>query len=311
MDVDGRIELWDLSKGKPVMDVFTLKGQYARPSVAVAPDGSRVAIGDDFAHLMLLDASSHSVIRTFTAPVVDQRIAKLNPEHPASIDGIAFSPNGKWIAFGGGNSPLMVRDTLSGALLLNSVAACTDYSSFIDCLSFGIAFTSDGKWLVQATDRDKLNLWKTSSWQRGKDISIPGLRHFVLTPDGRKLFNATSDNWITVWDLQSGRQIGFLKDPDPDQPYESWWVKSLDLDPTGRWLVSRHGDNAIRIWDVDSGTHASHSLATDGNGATISPYGHFLLVRCDSVLLEPSDSDSNHPTLHPNQSTLQVWERTD
>lgn len=278
--VGNHVDLWDVVGGKSLGQIFALQGQKDEvESLATSPDGSQIAVGDQFGHLALVDASTHVEIRTLTAPVVDQEIARLNPENPAGIDSIAFSPNGKWIALDGSNSPLMVWERLSGKLLLDSRSSCTTNEG---CFSYGIAFTPDANRLLQAND--KLSVFDTSTWRRVRNLDIPYLGSFAVTADSRNIVSASNSNWINMWDIHRGRQVGSLR--DPDQPYDSWSVRNLTLDQSRRWVVSRHDDGAIRVWELATARLASTILAGDDECShshgisyriAISPDGQFLV----------------------------------
>src|SRR5262249_55539597 len=65
-----------------------------------------------------------------------------------------------------------------------------------------------------------------------------------LSPDGTVLAHARTDGLIGLWDVPSGRWIGWLDSDTTDQK-----VATIDFSPDGRTLGAYRGPNC-ELWDV-------------------------------------------------------------
>jgi WD40 repeat protein len=68
----------------------------------------------------------------------------------------------------------------------------------------------------------------------------------AVTPDGRWVVSASSDNTLKVWELQSGREVITIEG-------HSASVNGVALTPDDRRAVSASRDKTIRVWDLDTG----------------------------------------------------------
>jgi eukaryotic-like serine/threonine-protein kinase len=78
---------------------------------------------------------------------------------------------------------------------------------------------------------------------RGHTATITAV---VFHPDGRRLFSASHDHSIKVWDVGTGQLLQTL-DGHKDAIY------CLDLSPDGRRLASCGWDRCVQVWDALSG----------------------------------------------------------
>jgi WD40 repeat protein/nucleoside phosphorylase len=68
----------------------------------------------------------------------------------------------------------------------------------------------------------------------------------AVTPDGRRVVSASSDNTLKVWDLASGYAEATLKG-------HSGPVTACAVTPDGRRVVSASWDRTLKVWDLASG----------------------------------------------------------
>lgn len=78
----------------------------------------------------------------------------------------------------------------------------------------------------------------------------PPFRGVAYRPDGRALITATQGGRITLWDLDSGRELTRLKG-HPGPPYRSIGIDAIAISPDCR-LLAAAGD-ALRVWNLDTG----------------------------------------------------------
>src|SRR5262249_10711243 len=69
----------------------------------------------------------------------------------------------------------------------------------------------------------------------------------VVTPDGRRVVSASSDQTLKIWDLESGSALATLQGHDA-------WVNACAIIPDGRHVVSASSDQTLKVWDLESST---------------------------------------------------------
>ncbi|MGH8594697.1 MAG: WD40 repeat domain-containing protein, partial [Gammaproteobacteria bacterium] len=68
----------------------------------------------------------------------------------------------------------------------------------------------------------------------------------ALTPDGTRAVSGSYDHTLTVWDLESGRELRTLKG-------HAGGVIAIALTPDGTRAVSGSYDHTLKVWDLESG----------------------------------------------------------
>src|SRR5262249_21255275 len=128
--------------------------------------------------------------------------------HRAAVLTVAFSPDGKRLASGGGTygqfGEVLVWD-VAGAKQIQILA----HREWIECLTF----SPDGKTLVSGGgikgSDGELRLWDMAR------LSVPrllqGHNSYVgcaaVSPDGKVLVTGSGDNTIKLWDLETGAEL--------------------------------------------------------------------------------------------------------
>ena len=197
------------------------------------------------------------------------------------VTAVAFSPDGKLLATGGGepsrSGELKLWNADSGELVRAVAEAHSD-------TIFGIDFSADGKYVATAgADR----FMKIFAVETGKLLkSCEGHTHHVLgvawQADGRLLATAGADKVVKIWDFATGEQVrtipGFNKEVTAiqflgasdnfiaaagDQQVATFntnggggpkfagatgFVYSLRTTPSGKAIVAGSDDGILRIW---------------------------------------------------------------
>jgi WD40 repeat protein len=170
----------------------------------------------------------------------DVTTGKIHKEYPwgavwgPGYHGLAFSPDGKWMAGDNGRGELAVWDRATGKHRFTAARAAAPFG--------GIAFSKDGDTLCAgAYDMWDLNTGRSLTADGGHVGMIQAL---ALTPDGH---TAVTADGITLrsWDTRTGKEIRRL---------EGHGVSSLALSSSGRTLVTNlQGSKSVVLWDMATG----------------------------------------------------------
>ena len=158
---------------------------------------------------------------------------------------LAFSPDGKYLATGGG------EPSRSGELMIWDVAKRELVRKIEDAHSdtvFGVEFSRDGQKIVSGAADKFVKIHEVAT---GKHVrSFEGHTHHVMDvswqADGSTLASAGADNAIKVWNVETGEQIrtiaGYTKQ-----------VTSISFSGISGNTVSCGGDKTVRQHTASNG----------------------------------------------------------
>jgi WD40 repeat protein/Flp pilus assembly protein TadD len=214
--------------------------------VAFSPDGSRLASASGF--LGLREAEQVQVWEVATGRLALTHQGLTAAPAGAVIDpdrvGVAFSPDGKYVASGGADGAVRVWDAAG----VKPVRTLAGHQKQV----YGVAFSPDGRRLASGGEDGTVRVWDVTS---GKElISLRGHTHLVygvaFSPDGRRLASGGGDNQgpgeAKVWDVREGREVFDLRG-------HTGQVNGVAFSPDGRRLASASLDGTIRVWDALTG----------------------------------------------------------
>jgi eukaryotic-like serine/threonine-protein kinase len=188
--------------------------------------------------------------------------------------GVAFSPDGKWLAHADANIVIRELPSLSVVHTIPSNAGT-------------LAFSPDSGLLACSTD-DRVSLWRTGSWE--EDRTLPGTRFAaVFSPDGQWLITGAS---APEDGAPGGYRVWNTKTWQPGQLFgselERIWVASraVAFSPDGTLLVTaghpegRESGHQFQVWDFPSLTVRTNFGRFPGRlaSATFAPDGKRLLT---------------------------------
>ncbi len=250
---DGVIRLFDPKAGKPLEE---LVGQAAATNTLVfGPERVLVSIADD-KNVTLWDSNPPWQLAGVLGPKPEAPLDVAPSPFVSRVLSLAFSPNGKLLATGGGDP------SRSGELMLWNMENKTFLKAFPDAHSdtvFSIDFSYDGKQLATGA-ADKFV--KVHDVESGKLVrSFEGHTHHVLgvtfKADGSRVASAGADNAIKVWNMETGEQFRTIANYTKQ-------VTSITYIGVTDNMISGSGDKTIKAHrSNDGGNYRNFAGPTD------------------------------------------------
>jgi WD40 repeat protein/serine/threonine protein kinase len=175
--------------------------------------------------------------------------------HRASVRGLAYSPNGRWLASASVDGTIRLWDTDSGELARILVGHTGRERS--DPTRVALAWSPDSAALASTlADRD-VQVWEVATGRllrnlRGHQDPVCAV---AWSPDGKSIATAGLDMNVRLWPAASDEAP--LAIPIPA------WVRALDWSPDGAALALGGHDKLVRVWDVKS-KQVARVLPADG-----------------------------------------------
>jgi WD40 repeat protein len=208
-----------------------------------------------------------------------------------SINAMAFSPDGHWLATTGSDKTARIWDT----------TARKPHSSFPHSAG-AIMFTADGSWFL-ACDAQMAYIRDTATGRLSRRV----LEHksgnayaAALTPDGRWLATpGRSYGNACIWDTATGRKLKTMSPTTrTDILAVTWRVEGLAFSPDSSRLATVGSDKAARIWDTATGrpilTLAHESAVVK---VAFSPDGRWLATASRDKTARIWDTATGRPAL--------------
>lgn len=244
----------------------TLVGSNIRiHSVALSPDGTRVAVGGTS-----VGQIGTRGFFTLNAYQNGQLIRSSNPD-VQEVYAVAFSPDGTKLATGCSDRRLRMWDVQTGNLL---------WSVFVNGWRF--AFLPDGNTLITAGRDDRT--YKQWDTQTGALIRTVGTSageptNVAISPDGHTLAGAVG-NTVELWNLAAGTLRATLTG-------HTDVIYGLAFAPDNQRLASSSADHTVRVWSVPLAqpvftltgqSDEVYSVAYSPNGSTLASAGRDRVV---------------------------------
>lgn len=187
--------IYNNADGKMLIQFPTGSGYNGR--IAFSPDSTRIAsANDDGANVW--DVVSGKKLVTFTGhgPGV-------------GINGIAYRPDGKWIATAGNDGTVRVWDSTTGAEIFNLKGHSGP--------TFGVAFSPDGQSLATSSVDRTVKIWQLP--REGDQVPEPltlygntgAVYEVAFSPDGTRVISVGRDRIVRVYELKAKELIAIAK----------------------------------------------------------------------------------------------------
>ena len=206
--------------------------------------------------------TAESATPLFAAPgqldIPEEPVARLGK---GTVEGLAYSPDGKLIAVAGG-----IGVWLCKAKDLTEICLLEGHTGVVTSVSF----SPEGKFLASGSYDKTIRLWDVEG---RKEVAVLRGHNDIVTsvsfhPDGKFLASGggipphlagwrQGDNTIRLWDVEAQKEVAALKGHTDN-------VNSISFSPDGKLLASGAGwdDMTIRLWDVE---HQNELAALKGH----------------------------------------------
>jgi len=163
-----------------------------------------------------------------------------NSMHSGTIDSVAYSPDGKYIASGSSDKTIKIWEAETGRLLRTSTGHADNICS--------LGYSPDGAYLASGSYDKTIRIWEVETGNCIKTLTghVYVVGSVTYSPDGAYLASGFWDKTIKIWKIATGECIKTFEG-------HTSYVNSVCYSPNGAYLASGSDDKTIKIWEVASG----------------------------------------------------------
>jgi len=302
--LDGIVKIWSL---EPPYEVF-LEKRRGINRLALSPDGTWIAAAS--AEPGTFNGDLLTVWNAQNGKILFEQ-----KSHEPEGGGIAFSPDSKEVATGGGDQTIKLWDVSSSTLRLTvpvedgfiwDIAYHPDGGSLAAVGSTGmvrfydsktgkvlaswdaglgelsaVAFSPDGSRLAVVSNQgNDAKIWDVAT--RKELLTLKGHTDInwgvEFSPDGTRVITSGSDGTARVWDTATGKLLLTLSG------HTSTVVKAR-FSPDGKWIATAAKDGTTRLWDATTGKELLSLESFSTNDVEFTPDSKHLVIG-DSVNIQ-------------------------
>jgi WD40 repeat protein len=230
------VRLWEVSTGRKVAE---FPGGIGVNQVAFSPDGRILAGASIDQGVLLWDVTKGDLIQRLQVESV------LGPSRVPVIASLAFSPDGKSIAFGSGSFGLdfiELCDVVTGQKRQRFLGHHGDVGT--------VVFSPDGKELVSGASDGTVRLWDVATGlERRRPQGHSGwVTALAISNDGKTIASGGLDRLVFLWDASTGMEVKRLEG-------FSGGVTGVYFAADDKTLASADVDGTVRLWDLGTGAN--------------------------------------------------------
>jgi WD40 repeat protein len=238
------VHVWDTQSGKKLPAITS--GIPAITSRLIPVMG--LAFAPDSLHLAgAVQSGRENVLKVWDTTTGRESLVVHTRKSNNLIKGVAFSPDGKRLAAGEGDT-VRVWNAASGEIVLSAKFSYAEH----------VAFSPDGGHIA-AVGGGRLKVWDAAT---GQEVMTASQCESCVSysPDGRRLASAGEQNTAKIWDAPSGKLLLTLTGHTDE-------ITSLAFSTDGKRLVSGSMDKTVKLWDAETG-HEVFTLREHGNAVS-------------------------------------------
>lgn len=252
---DETIRLWNTTIGKPLNNLK--KPPQKTFSVAFAPNGKTMAVGDDKS-ITLWEFNTGKLLHQLR-------------KHSNNVKAIAFSPDGQRIISGSADKTARVWNTKTGKSMYTLKGH--------DIAVTSVAFSPDGDTVATAGMDSTVRLWNAETEKPTQtftgNLAGGGLGGSVtsiaFSPNGKLIAAGSYDSFLHIWNIQTGELIFRKK-------YSALGVHAVAFSPNGQLIAIGSTDGNVYILDIHTKKtiHILEKHAGVVGAVAFSPNGKWL-----------------------------------
>ena len=240
---DGSIKLWNINGN--LEPEFEERHGNAIHSLALSPDGKRLASGSKDGIVKLWNIENRKLLHTFNG-------------HEGAVNEVSFRKDNKVIVSASEDRTIKIWQYNNEIPILKGISP---------------SFSSDSQMIVTAEDRN-INVWQSN----GKFSKKFELENFLAPEENINLVSvslydkviasASTDGNIKTWDFNGKLKAHFIGHKES--------ITSLSFSPNNKMIASGSLDKTIKLWNLETKLHKSFDSETEVTGVDFSPDGKII-----------------------------------
>lgn len=297
---DNGTQVWDVPTGRMISDLilgtqsiaaaFTTDGRYVvtggdlivhvfepetgREMVKVeadaelivpSPQGKIVALAGNSGTITLLDVTTGKKL------IQKQQFTQNSTEMKA-ISAMAFSPDGRWIASGEGESwfgGTYPRVPVGGTVLIWDAQTGRDIIRLTHPDSvLSLDVSPDGEWLVTGCFDSRARVWNVTTGQLVAEFVHAGPVNTVrFTGDGERVISGSSDGTARIWEALTAKETSRMATESKAH------IQTIALSPDGNQVAVGDDAGGLRVWEIAGEESAKLWHSESVSAVAFSPDG--------------------------------------